>query len=102
MSDQRDEDLRKLRALLDSDKLTDREIEPFANMRYQLTLHEHYPGLTDKQRSWVEDVYRRLGLDAEEGAQNLWSGGKVPRGREVEPAVGLRANRPLKPPARKK
>jgi hypothetical protein len=54
----------------------------------------HKETLTDKQRKWAES------LVGAETYENLYSAGKVPRGREVAPPAVL-LNRPLRPPGRK-
>lgn len=81
-------DHRTLTALLDSGELTESEREAFEDML------ELDGGLTPKQRAWVEDVCERIGVC---GAKNLWSQGKVPRGREVPTPEVLRTL-PKKPP----
>ena len=57
--------------------------------------------LTEKQTAWIEDAYKRLDLYAEEGAENLWSSGKVARGAPIEtPSLLRRENPPKRPPGR--
>jgi hypothetical protein len=51
--------------------------------------------LTEKQRRWAASV---AGIETYE---NLYSAGKVPRGREV-PTPAVLLHRPLTPPPRKK
>lgn len=88
-----------LTRLLASEDLPDHEREAFQGMLERMG---EWPDatLSPKQGSWARDVFERLELDVDEGAQNLWSSGKVPRGKPVEtPPVLL--NRPLKPPTRR-
>jgi hypothetical protein len=54
--------------------------------------------LTPSQRSWVRDIHEKV-FD-EPRCENLFSSGKVPRGREVDTPEVLR-NLPLKPPGRR-
>jgi hypothetical protein len=49
--------------------------------------------LSDKQRTWAESIA------GTETYENLWSAGKVPRGREV-PTPAVLLHRPLRPPGR--
>jgi hypothetical protein len=54
--------------------------------------------LSDKQRAWA----RKIAGVGGETYENLYSAGKVPRGREVPtPAVLRRENLPMRPPGRK-
>ena len=78
---QRDDDLRILNELLNkhADELIGEELEAFACMRFDLTAGlrgERYHQLTDKQRSWVKSVHRRLIPEY----TNLVSQGLVPKG----------------------
>lgn len=77
-----DEEL--LEALLAHDGLDADDRIAFAGMlerrRDAEGRYQHALGLTRPQRQWAEDRYQALELDAEEGAANLFSSGKVPRG----------------------
>jgi hypothetical protein len=88
----REEDLRKLRELLEEERLTDWERDAFGGMLESL---DRYHQITDKQREIVASVYDRF--HPEYG--NLVSSGKVPRGREVETPKVLQ-NLPKRPPGR--
>ena len=54
-----------------------------------------YPSLTDRQRSYVENVLAELGIDADDPAERNRN---VPRGREVP--LAFNAHLPLSPPGR--
>lgn len=54
--------------------------------------------LSEKQREWVRGVHARL-FDVTT-YENAWSGGKVPKGRDVKTPEVLK-NLPLKPPGRR-
>ena len=82
--------------LLDVDNLTFDEVNAFMSMRNRLARFRDNK-LTDKQRSWLEDVAKRL--DIAEPSANLVSSGEVPRGAEV-PIPEILKHRPLKPPGR--
>ena len=73
---QRDDDLRMLNALLEehTESLTDREVEAFAGMRFDLRVfggESSSRQLTGPQREWVQAVHGRLAVDY----ANLASGG---------------------------
>ena len=101
----RDDDLQMLSTLLDDhlDELSEKEVEAFASMRFDMTAYEKVGGeehrrqLSAKQREWVTSVHERL-IPA---YANLVSRGLVPRGREV-PTPAVLQNLPKKPPPRKK
>ena len=66
---QRDDDLTMLNELLHDryiDELTELEVEAFSSMRFDLnayrgnTTHRSFEFLTDKQRSWLTGVHRRV------------------------------------------
>lgn len=90
-------DLRKLDVLLSTDSLDEWEKEAFESMRQRL--EKKGAALTDRQRQKVDGAWERLELDAEDGAKNLWSSGKVPAGKSIRlPYEDM--PRPLKPPGR--
>ncbi len=94
MSGQRtSNDATRLARLLADDRLNEREREAFDEMAQRGRI------LTARQRTWVDDVYRRLELDADE-AENLWSDGAVPVGRPVDVPEVLRVL-PKRPPGRR-
>lgn len=88
-------------ALTDPDvKLQDNEREAFNDMLGRLESGRQTK-LSEKQRQWVEGVYLKLHLDAQEPSENLYSSGKVakPTGpTKVFPFETM--PRPLKPPGR--
>jgi len=92
-----------LRAILDSERepeLHESEREAFPRMLEELRsgARKH---LSPRQREWVMQCYQRLGLEADEAAENLVSAGKVPIGRPViMPAVLDSKNLPKRPPGR--
>jgi hypothetical protein len=99
-----DNDIRMLDELLDkhADELSERELEAFADMRFDLKAYPADIGerfgfreLTEKQHEWVVSVHQRLIPDY----ANLVSQGLVPRGREVASTVGALPKRP--PPRRR-
>ena len=93
----RSEDLNMLETLLEYETLDDWEKEAFAGMRDRLSKSSAEKPLTKSQREKVEGAWRRLGLD--EGASNLWSSGKIPRGKSVRLQYEDMP-KPLKPPGR--
>lgn len=93
-----EEDLKKLDTLLEYESLDDWEKEAFSSMREKLS--QTCQKLSTSQRSKVMKAWKRLGLDADDGAKNLWSSGKVPEGNRVKLAYESMP-RPLKPPGRK-
>lgn len=87
-----------LEALLeDPDRLGPNEENAFLDMLDRLCRGQQI-GLTPAQRDWVERRYKRLELDAEEGAQNWVSSGKVEKTNVVLPYENL--PRPKGPPGR--
>lgn len=94
-------DLDLLDALLDDDRLTDKERNAFSEMHERLRIHAFgYDSLSPRQRDWADNVFHRLELVTI--TENL-----VPSGR-VSPSPAERAKRypyeslprPLKPPGR--
>jgi len=85
----------KLMALLSDDRLSDTEAYAFRGMGARIARGGE---LSHKQRCWVDDVYKRLELDAGDVA-NLHSRGKVPAGKAV-PTPEVLKRLPLKPPGR--
>ena len=87
----RSDDLRMLNELLDKhvDELSEREVEAFAGMRFDLQTDRH-DDLTDKQRSWLTSVHERIVPTY----ANLVSRGLAPRGKEVPSMVGALPKRP--------
>lgn len=95
---QRDEDLALLTMVLEKELPSDVRTA-FEDMREQMTTErgagptgplwvQH--SLSPKQRDWV----RRTGLDHVPQYENLYSAGKVPRGREVVVNTGPLPKRP--------
>lgn len=81
--------------LKERDRLTDEEADAFESMMGRVG--RNVP-LTDRQRNWAEDVYKRLELDADR-TLNLVSTGRV--SKENVPTFEWEKNRPLKPPGRR-
>ena len=102
----RESDLKLLGELVDQhpDELTDAETEAFASMRLDLTAYDgpQYHQLTDRQRAWVESVYRRVVPDY----ANLASRGLVPQGKPTAESkkldAMLAAPKLTRPPPRKR
>lgn len=94
----RNEEAMLMSLLKNKEKLTDRERSAFERMEHDLRTGR-YTRLSTAQKDWVEGVYLRLELDAEE-AENLVSSGSVPLGRPVLTAEVLK-NLPKAPPGRK-
>jgi hypothetical protein len=67
-------DSKLLKELLDSEKLTDEEVEAFEEMLEGLSSGK-FKKLTPKQRDWAEGVHCKLNLDP--GTVNLISSGQV-------------------------
>jgi hypothetical protein len=80
------------------EKLTDKEVEAFADMLYTVRLHK--PMLTEKQRAWVKEKLNSLDVPQYE---NLISRGLVDGKSKVETIPALRReNLPMKPPPKRK
>jgi hypothetical protein len=92
-------DRSKLSALLDSQKLTPDEERAFRDMMDQLEAGG-VARLSTKQREWVDRVYHKLQLDAEEGSANLFSSGKVKKTGKETVYPWETGPKPLKPPGR--
>jgi len=90
-------DKEMLEALLVVDKLGDEEEDAFRDMLHRLR-QGYQKELTSAQRSWVKGRYLHFELDADEGALNLVSSGKVAKTKVVLPYESL--PRPVKPPGR--
>ena len=92
-----------LTELIDSEKLSDEELEAFSGMLDDLTSGK-IKKLTPKQKDWAEGIHCKLNLDP--GTANLVSSGqvKVTEAQKedlkkfIENAVGPKR---LKPPGRK-
>lgn len=84
--------------LLKDERLKDDEREAFEGMQSFLNGGSDRK-LSRKQAEWVKDRYEKLELDSDD-AMNLFSSGKVPRGKEVPPPFDI-SKRPLRPPGRK-
>jgi hypothetical protein len=67
-------DSKLLKELIDSEKLTDDELETFSGMLDGLTSGK-FKKLTPKQRDWAEGIHCGLNLDP--GTVNLVSSGQV-------------------------
>ncbi len=80
-------------------KLSDNDMASFERMLDGLSSGK-FTQLTERQRGWVEDVYRKHEGDAEGGSLNLVSRGLVTRGEEV-PLPDVLKNLPKKPPGRR-
>jgi hypothetical protein len=95
--------MQMLNALLkNADRLTDQEHGIFSDMRERFYAST-YGSLTPAQTAWIERVYKRLELDADEEPENLVSSGRVsavPESRRKVYDFEL-MERPLKPPPRK-
>lgn len=76
------------------ERADEKAAEAFAEMLIALEAPPKRTVLTDKQRTWAENI---CGVETYE---NLVSSGKVPRGKEV-PTPAVLLIKPLKPPGRK-
>jgi len=91
-------DLELLSAVLDKDDLSDAVRTSFEDMQTKV---DRYP-LSKKQRVWAKAILAGEKYEPEEECLNLWSGGKVPKGRDVpDPPMLRRENLPMKPPPRR-
>ncbi len=89
-------DLELLVAVLDKDDLSDAVRSAFEDMQTKV---DKYP-LSAKQRAWARAVLVGEKYEPEEEYLNLWSSGKVPKGRDV-PTPEVLKNLPKKPPPRR-
>jgi len=90
-----------LQALLDpdiSDKLTEPERHAFLDMSDRLAGRQS--SLTPKQHEWVQRVFLKMHLDAEEPSENLVSSGRVKPDTSGRVYAFENQPRPLKPPGR--
>ncbi len=80
---QRDDDLKMLDELLNRhhiDELTEKEVEAFSSMRWDLsayqqnTVHRAFEFLTEKQHAWLTSVHERVVMQY----ANLASSGAIP------------------------
>lgn len=94
-------DIELLKRLITSDRLTNSQYGAFTGMLSKLLAGDSKE-LTGAQRQWAEDIYEKLDLQAEEGAQNLISSGRyVPTEEERLKKYGWETMpKPLKPPGR--
>ncbi len=103
MTDTKLTDTRLLCALLRSEDLTDDERRAFGDMLTKME-ERGVTSLSKDQRVWAESVYKRYRLADQQGAENLFSSGKVKKG--TGPAVtypwekGGRMAHPTRPPGR--
>ena len=95
--DHRDNDLRALRGLLETEELSDVERAAFDSMLADITGGTRYRQLTINQREWAMRRCDDLGIVVIDPAERNKD---VPRGREVEMAPILR-NLPKMPPKRR-
>lgn len=99
-------DIYLLDALLESGRLTDEELEAFADMRERLSdpCYKTSATLSPKQRAWAEGCAAKYKIEVVTPAANEWSE-KSPeererlRGRPV-PLPDVLKQLPLKPPGR--
>jgi hypothetical protein len=89
------DDLATLSTILEYEALDEWEKKAFASMRDKL---DQGKPLTAAQKSKVDEACKRLDVDLDRKAKNLWSSGKIPEGKPLEFPYSL--NRPLKPPGR--
>lgn len=89
-------DLELLVAVLDKDDLSDAVREAFEDMQHKVDRF----GLSSKQRAWARAILAGEKYEPEEECLNLWSSGKVPKGKDVPTPLVLQ-NLPKKPPQRK-
>ena len=75
-------DRAKLQLVLDQAELSPYQREAFEGMLESLQPKGPYEGLTDKKRSWLDDVLKKNGLSIESPSSK---NARVPRGREVKP-----------------
>lgn len=98
-----EDDVALVRKVLD-EELRPFEREAFEGMLAKLLLDIRTGGmppcLTERQRTWLRDVGRRVGADVD-NVMAKWKAGQIPRGDEVPtPDVLKRENLPMKPPGR--
>jgi hypothetical protein len=103
VADLSSEDL--LTALLASDRITAGERVAFTDMHYKLRAGYCGGGLSRAQRDWAERRYTGLELDAEEGALNLVSSGRVAKTsptletvKKILAHVPEQFRKPIRPP----
>jgi hypothetical protein len=89
-------DERMLRELLAS-SLDEDEEERFNARAFREMLDRGRP-LSEKQHAWVADVYEKVIGDPQ--YLNLWSAGRVPKGRDV-PTPEVLTRSPKRPPTRR-
>lgn len=92
------EDQALLETLLAWSREHDEDGEKFSRAPFEDMLARDFPRLTDKQRAWAKGLLERY-AGGPSTYENLWSSGKVPRGKDVPTPEVLR-NLPLKPPGR--
>ncbi len=90
-----------LNALLEDERLDNRELKAFKDMKAFLKANRHR-SLSEKQRKWVEGKFEQFDLGAGESL-NLFSTGKVPKQSYTKSSVTLPwekpgYKKPLKPP----
>ena len=90
-----------LAALLQNeDRLSEEERAAFADMQTRVQAGWSSP-LSSRQKEWVERVYFRLELDAEEPSENLYSRTRSSLPPPPPTYPWETAPKPLKPPGRK-
>jgi hypothetical protein len=89
------DDLATLKTLLEYETLDEWEKKAFASMRDKL---ERGKPLTAAQRTKVDEACKRLDVDLDRRAKNLWSSGKIPEGKPLDFPYNL--HRPLRPPGK--
>lgn len=96
-------EIEMLDALLDDDRIDEKEQAAFEDMRHFLTAYPQRK-LSEKQRKWVESRFEKLDLGVAESL-NLFSSGKVAKGSYSKNSVTFPwekpgYKKPLKPPGR--
>jgi hypothetical protein len=91
-----DKDLDLITQVLEKDDLSNSVRAAFEDMQFKV---DRYP-LSKKQRAWAHAILSGDKYEAEEECLNLWSSGKVPKGRDV-PTPAVLLNLPKKPPMRR-
>lgn len=104
LADMSSDDL--LTALLASDRITLAERTAFTDMRYKLRAGYCGGGLSRSQRDWAARRYTGLELEADEGALNLVSSGRVAKTsptletvKKILAHVPEQFRKPVRPPS---
>jgi hypothetical protein len=97
MITKRERELQMLQAVLDDGRLDDHDTEAFASMKHRLTQNKNGV-LTDPQRNWVQDQYRRFELDAADTTNDVSEGRVAPPTSPMD--FSAMGPKPTKPPGK--